>query len=338
MFSKISSVMLEHVPQHLLHAYNLYDRTVKTGITNTCNYPHKVVTVDVEGNCMLCGCDGWLPISAGKIESFNDLEDVWQTDVAKQLQQDIDSKKFTWCSVDACGIRKQNQIKQQYFISVNVDESCNLACPSCRSSKINRTSGNEYESRLLKTRHLVKLINKFDHPMEIMMSGNGDPLASLIYRPLLLEMEPRDNIKIRMLTNGLLLKKLLPSMKIKQSIKYLDISMDAGDKETYEVVRLGGSWKVLLDNLDYIKEHVDAEVTLKFVFQKRNLDSLDNFVKLLEKYQFLGNVTPLEDWNSMPDFAEHDILNPEHLLYETAKAKIDSYKGHPLFLYQGGAW
>jgi MoaA/NifB/PqqE/SkfB family radical SAM enzyme len=171
-----------------------------------------------------------------------------------------------------------------------------------------------------------------------MMSGNGDPFASLIYRPLLIEMEPTDNIKIRMLTNGLLLKKLLPSMKIKQSIKYLDISMDAGDKETYEVVRLGGSWKVLLDNLDYIKEHVDAEVTLKFVFQKRNLDSLDNFVKLLEKYQFLGNVTPLEDWNTMTDFAEHDILNPEHPLYETAKAKLDSYKSHPLFLYQGGAW
>jgi organic radical activating enzyme len=330
--------MYENVPSGLRHAYTLYDRTAKTGITNACNFPHKVATIDVEGNCMLCSCDGWLPICAGKIQNFTKLEQIWQTDVAKKLQDDIDSKKFTWCSVDACGIKRKNQIRQHHYISINVDESCNLACPSCRLSKINWTSGKKYDDRSAISKHMVKLINQFTQPLEIMMSGNGDPFASLIYRPLLMEMEPKDNIKIRMLTNGLLLKKLLPSMKIKQSVKYLDVSMDAGDKETYELVRLGGSWQVLLDNLDYIKEHVDAEVTLKFVFQKRNLDSLDNFVKLLEKYQFQGNITPLEDWNTMTDFAEQDILNPEHPLYETAKAKLDSYKGHPLFLYQGVAW
>jgi hypothetical protein len=124
--------MLEHVPYHKLHRYNLYDRTAKTGITNTCNYPHKVASIDVEGECFLCTCDGWLPISSGKIQNYTKLEQIWQTDVAKKLQQDIDSKKFTWCSVDACGIRKQNQIQRQHYISINVDESCNLACPSCR--------------------------------------------------------------------------------------------------------------------------------------------------------------------------------------------------------------
>jgi wyosine [tRNA(Phe)-imidazoG37] synthetase (radical SAM superfamily) len=321
--------MLEHVPPHLLHAYNLYDRTAKTGITNTCNYPHKVVTIDTRGECMLCGCDGWLPISAGKIESFNNLEDVWQTDVAKQLQQDIDSKKFTWCSVDACGIRQENRIKQRYFISVNIDESCNLACPSCRRSKINRTSGNEYESRLFKTRHLVKLINKFDHPVEIMMSGNGDPFASLIYRPLLMEMEPRDNVKIRMLTNGLLLKKLLPSMKIKQSIKRLDISIDAGDKETYEKVRLGGKWNVLMENLDYIKENVDCKVTLFFVLQKDNIDSVDNFVRLMEQYGFNGNIMPIENWGAMDNFAEHDVFASDHPMNARVKDVLVRYGNHP---------
>jgi len=278
---------------------------------------------------MLCGCDGWLPISVGKIESFKNLEDVWQTNVAKQLQQDIDSKKFTWCSVDACGIRQENRIKQRYFISVNIDESCNLACPSCRRSKINRTSGNEYESRLLKTRHLVKLINKFDHPMEIMMSGNGDPFASLIYRPLLMEMEPKENVKIRMLTNGLLLKKLLPSMKIKQSIKRLDISIDAGDKETYEKVRLGGKWNVLIENLDYIKENVDCKVTLFFVLQKDNIDSVDNFVRLMEQYGFNGNIMPIENWGAMDNFAEHDVFASDHPMNARVKDILARYGNQP---------
>lgn len=321
--------MLEHVPQDKIHSYNLYDRTAKTGITNTCNYPQKVVTVDVEGECFLCTCDGWLPISVGKIQSFNYLEDVWQTDVAKQLQQDIDSKKFTWCSVDACGIRRGDQIKQQYYLSVNVDESCNLACPSCRNSKINWTSGKKYDDRLTIATHLVKLINQFKQPLEIMMSGNGDPLASLIYRPLLLNMEPRDNVSIRMLTNGLLLKKLMPKMKIKENVKHLDISIDAGDSDTYEKVRLGGKWNTLLENLDYVKENIDCAVTLKFVLQKDNIDSVDNFVKLMEQYGFNGNIMPIENWGAMDNFAEHDVFANDHPMNARVKDILSKYGNQP---------
>jgi len=322
--------MLEHVPYHKLHRYNLYDRTAKTGITNTCNYPHKVASIDVEGECFLCTCDGWLPISSGKIQNYTKLEQIWQTDVAKKLQQDIDSKKFTWCSVDACGIKKQNQIQQQHYISINVDESCNLACPSCRVSKINWTSGKKYDDRLTIATHLVKLINGFKQPLEIMMSGNGDPLASLIYRPLILDLEPKDNISIRMLTNGLLLRKLAPKLKIKDSIKFLDISVDAGDQETYEKLRLGGSWRTLKDNLDYVKDEFDCHVTLKFVLQKGNVSSLDNFVKLLEEYGFHGNIMPIEDWSSLKDFKSHNVFDKEHDLYQYTRDKIEEYRDHPL--------
>jgi MoaA/NifB/PqqE/SkfB family radical SAM enzyme len=102
------------------------------------------------------------------------------------------------------------------IISINVDESCNLACPSCRNTKINWTSGKKYEDRLTIATHLVKLINKFEKPLEIMMSGNGDPFASLIYRPLLLEMLPKENINIRFLTNGLLLEEVNAQAKNKR--------------------------------------------------------------------------------------------------------------------------
>jgi len=165
--------------------------------------------------------------------------------------------------------------------------------------------------------------------MEIMMSGNGDPFASLIYRPLLMEMEPKENVKIRMLTNGLLLKKLLPSMKIKQSIKRLDISIDAGDKETYEKVRLGGKWNVLIENLDYIKENVDCKVTLFFVLQKDNIDSVDNFVRLMEQYGFNGNIMPIENWGAMDNFAEHDVFASDHPMNARVKDILARYGNQP---------
>jgi wyosine [tRNA(Phe)-imidazoG37] synthetase (radical SAM superfamily) len=321
--------MLEHVPPHLLHAYNLYDRTAKTGITNSCNYPHKAASIDVEGNCMVCACDGWLPISVCNVKDINGLDQIWNNGIAQKIQKDVDDKKFTWCSVDTCGVKTRDRFVDRHYISVNVDESCNLACPSCRRSKINRTSGNEFLSRESIAKNLVDLINKFDKPIEIMMSGNGDPFASLIYRPLLLEMEPRDNVSIRMLTNGLLLKKLMPKMKSKKNIKHLDISIDAGDSETYEKVRLGGKWSTLLENLDYVKENVDCTVTLKFVLQKDNIDSVDNFVRLMEQYGFNGNIMPIENWGAMDNFAEHDVFASDHPMNARVKDILARYGNQP---------
>lgn len=325
--------MLEHVPPHLMHQFGLYDRTTKHGINNKCNYPHRTATIDVEGNCMICSCDGWLPISVCKIQDIDNLERIWENQLSKQIQKDVDDKKFTWCSVDSCGIRKRDRIWDKHYISINVDESCNLACPSCRKSKIYRTNGDQFHKRESIARHLVNLINGFDRPLEIMMSGNGDPFASLIYRPLLLAMEPKENIHLRLLTNGLLLKKLMPKMKVIKNIDNLDISVDAGDKETYERVRLGGRWETLIENLDYVKDSLETTVTLKFVLQKDNLASLDNFVVLLERYQFAGNIMPIEDWGAMADFQSANIFSESHPDYTIMKKKLEHYRNHPLLFF-----
>ena len=314
--------------------YDRLDKTPKTGISNRCNFPHKAATIDVEGDCMICTCDGWLPISVCNVLDIQDLGQIWRNDTAKQIQQDVDAQKFTWCAVEHCGIRKTDHILERHALSVNVDEGCNLACPSCRDRKINYTSGSKFESRLRVAKRLVTLINDFAKPLEITMSGNGDPFASIIYRPLLLEMQPKDNLDIHILTNGLMLKKIMPRVKIKESIKSIDISIDAGDKETYEKVRLGGSWSVLLDNLQYAKDELDCAITLKFVLQKDNINSVDNFMALIDKYGFDGNIMPLEDWGSMKNFKEHDVMAPDHPLNAKALELLNRYRNHErLFLH-----
>ena len=323
--------MFEHVPKHLRHQYNLYDRKGKWGITtNKCNLPHKTVAIDGFGNCMICECDGWLPISVCNIMEVDTLDQIWQSPRAKTIQGSVDQGKFTWCSVNRCGILKGDKVRQTYYVSINIDDSCNLACPSCRKSKVYRTNGEEFNSRYKLVVRLLDLINKFDSPIEIMMSGNGDPFASLNYRPLLLGMEPKKNINIRFLTNGLLLKKLMPKMSIKQSIRHLGISIDAGDRETYERVRLGGKWETLIENLDYVKHNMDCEVTLKFVLQRDNLASLDNFVSLVERYQFRGNISPIEDWLTMSDFSAHNIFDTSHPDHKVLKEKLEKHRKNPL--------
>jgi MoaA/NifB/PqqE/SkfB family radical SAM enzyme len=311
--------MLEHVPGYLRHQYNLYDRTKKSRIQFSCNFPEKVLSIDNQGNCFLCECDGWLPISVGHITDFNSIEEVWQSSLAKKIQQDINDKNFTWCSVDYCGVRDRNKQIEKYLISINIDESCNLQCPTCRSEYINFTKGKIYEKKLKWANHIVELLKTFDKECLITMSGNGDPFASLIYRPMLMNIVSNPKHQYRIMTNGLLLKKLLKKSSIYKNIKEYSISIDAGDAKTYERVRLKGQWSVLIENLDFLKQELinrkDITVILNFCLHKENLESLLNFVQLIKKYQWQGNIQALEHWGS------HDQLkfNEQNLIDENNK-------------------
>ena len=316
--------MESHVPYYLKHQYNLYDRNAKIGITNICNIPKKTLTIDNQGNCLLCVCDGWLPISVGHIMNFNSLEEIWQTELAKAIQKDVADKKYTWCSVDYCGIKNTNKIIEQYSISINIDESCNLQCPTCRDHFMNFTSGKIYDNKLLWSNHIVKLLEKFDHDCIVTMSGNGDSFASLIYRPILMNIIPNPKHIFKIMTNGLLLKKLLKKTAIYNNIEQYSISIDAGDAETYERVRVRGNWKVLTENLDFLKSELgnNKSVNLNFCLHKENLDSLENFVELVDRYKWLGTIQPLEDWGFIKNFDEQNILDKKHSLFTTAIKKL----------------
>ena len=320
------NIFMEHlVPRHLRHQYNLYDRTPKSGINNICNFPSKVCTVSVEGHCFLCQCDGWLPISVGQITDFKKLEDVWQNETAKIIQKDLLEKKFTYCSVDSCNIKKHDVILNKHFLGLNFDESCNLACPTCRKSKINITSGKRFDKKMQIAEHISNLISNFEQPLEIKLSGNGDPFASLIYRNILMNTTPKSNHDYHILTNGLLLKKLLLKTKVYSQIKIIDISIDAGDKETYERVRKGGEWDLLIENLDFLHT-LDKPwiINLNMVVHKNNMNSISNFVNLVKKYNWMGRLSRIENWGTFNNeqWAEQNVFANTHPNYNQVKNTI----------------
>lgn len=306
--------MKEFVPQHLRHQYELYSREPKQGITHRCNFPDSVVSIDTQGECFLCRCDAWLPVSVGNIMEFKSFEQIWQSPRARALQDDVAEQKFTYCSVDYCGIREENQLQSPKWISINIDESCNLKCPSCRSDMINFTKGPLFDKKIEMSNHISEMLSKYDQPCIINMSGNGDPFASLVYRPLIIRTEPNEKHEYRMMTNGLLLKKLLHKTKIYPSISEYNISVDAGNRSTYERVRLGGKWETLIENIQWLKQNVNKKITLNFVLQNDNWTSLRDFEQLLEDMDIWGWITRLEDWGTWQgkQFIKHNVLDPNH--------------------------
>ena len=302
------------------------NRDLKYHIPNHCDAPSRVLVVDWKGDCFVCSCEAWLPVAVGKITDFANLADVWQSPTARKLQADIDTGTFTHCAVDRCGVMDQSIINNQYLVSINVDESCNLACPSCRKEPIMITSGPIFDRKLAQVNHMVDILEKFDQPCRVIMSGNGDPLASAIMRPLIHRWRPRSNHSVRLFTNGLLLKKQLPDSPILDHVQEYFISIDAGSQPVYERVRLGGSWAKLIENFDWLSTQVQrkpARVLLMLVLQRDNYTDVNNFCELVVRYGFEGSITYLEDWGTWDNFLEQDVIgNSQHRFHDQALKEL----------------
>jgi pyruvate-formate lyase-activating enzyme len=292
------------------------NKNLNLDIKNHCNAPSRQLVIDWKGDCFVCGCEAWLPISVGQILNFTSLAQVWDSPGARALQADIDSRAYTHCAVDRCGVIYSSKIDKTHVVSINVDESCNLRCPSCRPNAIMIGSGEEYDRKLVQVQHIRKLLEEFTEPCLIVMSGNGDPLASAIMRPLIRRFQPGPNQTIRLFTNGLLLKKQLDDSPILNHITQYFISIDAGSADVYERVRLGGQWSQLIDNLNWLQDTANrtgAKVLLKFVLQQDNYQDLQNFCRLCVDMEFSGIINRLEDWGTWANYAEHDVVgNTNH--------------------------
>ena len=303
-------------------------RNFNTPITSTCKIPYTTVTVDYNSNCFICSCDGWLPIPVGKVQDFASLDEVWNSPTAQLLQDDIDKKRFTWCAVDHCGIKNRNLTSNKSTLIVNIDESCNLSCPSCRRDSIMHSSGPVYDTKLHAIKHILTWLDKFDRPLTITLSGNGDPFASNVIRPLIQSYQPKLMHAFHFKTNGLLLKKQLSTSPLLPNVDAIEISVDAGSKQVYEDVRRPGKWEVLLENFEYLKEvRLSRKTILYFCLQNKNYKDVPAFVNLCKMYGFNGIVHQLDDWGTWnssqvktPDawtiangiYADHNVLDPAH--------------------------
>jgi MoaA/NifB/PqqE/SkfB family radical SAM enzyme len=96
------------------------------------------------------------------------------------------------------------------------------------------------------------------------------------------------------------------------NLQELGVSIDGASKETYEKLRLGGSWEKINQNLKCIselrKKH-NFRFILHFVVQRGNYHEMEKIVDLGEQYGadrvWLNKI---EDWGTMDDFKEHDIF------------------------------
>ena len=251
----------------------------------------------------------------------NDIENIWNSENAKKLRYSVSEGNFEYCNryckwlhseevVTEATFRNESPIRsrgsienikrydnykecieQKYptKISLICDESCNLQCPTCRSGL---KMMSEEESEKLYNVLMEKLRSMLADCRLLTSLGSGEIFASKavmkFYRSLTYKEFP--NLKLDIITNAQLFTQSRWSNleNLHEFPILMNISIDAADKETYEAIRLGGKWKILKENLEFIKTLRIAGniefLRLNFVVQKMNYLQIEDFVKMAIDY------------------------------------------------------
>jgi len=328
------------INQRLFDWYDI-DTHKDMSIKTRCPKPFDTLLIDKFGSCYLCECTSWLPQSVGNVQ-LQEIEDILSSNSAKMLRDSIIDGSYRYCNEKQCSWllyattgkvwSEEVPFTQIKNIRLAVDDSCNLRCPSCRNKQIFVASGSYLKTRIKIIDKIIKFLKTLNHRVLVHIGSDGDPFASLIYRHFMRESADIKNLDFSFQTNGLLLKQMYKrTKKIWGRTRKIGVSIDGATKETYERLRLGGSYDKLLENLEFLKEK-KKEYNFKFYFhfvvQKGNYHEMLKIIELAEKYDVDSVcLNKIEDWNTYKHFKEVNVAdteNPEHKKYLEEFKKVEN--------------
>jgi sulfatase maturation enzyme AslB (radical SAM superfamily) len=322
------------------------------GIEHYCDVPFITVNVDAQGRVFLCGCQHWLPVPVGNILDFNSFEEVFQSTLAKEIQSSILDRSYRYCDIKTCDL--QDRLKEYpelrafkgdnyphtkpIKLVLNIDNSCNLTCPSCRTEFKFVNEGPMFDYRMKLSAHISALVTRFKDNIQFEVAGDGDPFASIVYRTFLSSIRLTDPMSTVIInTNGLLIKEHWGKLYyVEDQIDTIKISVDAGSELVYDITRRLGSWDKLLDNIEWLVQYKRANkksfsIATNFVVQKANVHDIKNYVRLMLDIGvdviYLQKVTDWGTWRGkFDDVAVWKEGHPDH---NAMRRSLDLIKDMP---------
>lgn len=315
-----------------------------------CTEPFIHAEISSNGSVRLC-CASWHPKVVGNINNTS-LEEIWTGNEAIKVRNSINDLSYTYCKLDICpswqsnrGFNKHTQAittKLPKRLKFSFDHSCNLECPSCRSSKIQHVKGSkEYNYSMSILNKIKESYYNVGSEQEVIfvITGSGDPFGSNVFRNFLYDLDGTKLplLKLLFLTNGVMLtdKVVNKIYKIHKNIFRMHISIDAATEKTYNIVRKGGNFNQLKKNIEHIHLNPNLQhviIYYSFVVQNANFLEMIDFAKWILSYPKANiRFTKLLPWNDMGiDYENENIFNTNHINYNKFKSVLKD----PIFLSQ----
>ncbi|WP_320035340.1 SPASM domain-containing protein [Halarcobacter sp.] len=327
-----------------------------------CPNPFMYVELQENGNINTC-C--YINHKFGNINKEN-IKDIWNNNDFKELRRSILNGDFSYCDSSRCASmqkvlekklsNKSYQIPYELIlkdeitdissfkleqnlpkiISFDDDQTCNLSCPSCRKTLIIETK-EQSENKLTKEFQIIDECKNYLE--EIWLCGAGDLFASRTYKKLLTTYDflQIPNIKIRIDTNGVLFNEKAWNTtlkKVQNIINVIAISIDATNEKTYSLIRRGGNFNTLMDNLYFIsslKNKKEFIFIIRMIVQNDNFNQMADFIKLGKKLNVDQVVfSELQNWGTFSH--EEYIEKAVHLEKNKNFLKLKKILQDPIFL------
>lgn len=176
-------------------------------------------------------------------------------------------------------------LKPVPMIVIEQSNKCNLNCAMCETAGSRREKGEmpkEMFERLASGN--AKLGQRL-----LVMHTVGEPLMCS-YLEDVFKMCRRYGLRLSMTTNGLLIPEIIGMIKkYPRVIRSMAFSIDGATKETYEKIRRGGSFSVLMEGLELIKKYNDSHLikirtSLQACVSGENFNEVPLFFEAFKRY------------------------------------------------------
>ena len=323
-----------------------------------CLQPFTNVDVHSDGGVRCCS-ESWMRSWIGNIKE-SPLDEIWNGEKIKAIRASILDGSYSFCDWHQCPfysndehylftreeledpsgldpVRRNRVMKHRTWLkpildnetevethpanyNFAYDESCNLACPSCRTKTIGYVKGPAYDQRKQIQDEVLKYIESagFDNVGRINISGSGEPFSSKVFREFLYSFdgESRKALDINIQSNGVLFDENAwqKMHRIHGNINEVLISIDACTEATYDQVRVNGDFPKLMANLEFLSSLYKAgkirRLMLAFVVQQKNYREMRGAIEIgkslgVERIVF-NLLNDWETWNKQQ--YEHNAI------------------------------
>ena len=308
-----------------------------------CPLPFKRFDIGPNGDVLVC-CGHWLPKTIGNIVRENPT-DILNSSSARKIRSSMLDGSYKYCNHLECGSMNQgtltkfseveDQVLRDAINSNNTivnetetllfafDQTCNLACPSCRKEKIiEKPSQNEEKA--------TAIANKIGPVLRNCKILNINPAGELFFslpsRKILESINEKDHpdLHLDIISNGTLFSESEWSKfpNIHKKIRSVRISTDSCSRETFEKLRYLGKWDIFLRNVQFLgtlrKEGKIPQLKFSFTYQKDNFREMRDFIAfckslnadfaIFERLQNLGSF-------SNEEYIARAVHHQDHPLY-----------------------
>lgn len=182
-------------------------------------------------------------------------------------------------------------------ISIEVDpsNSCNHSCPFCISGHIHlsKFKGTDFFNRVIMEKNVIMNLVKDISSMEIKSlawTGGGEPTQNPNLKEAINFLKSNSTIKMGMFTNGTLLSKFNLFETLVTSLEWIRISIDAGNKNSYDNLRVTNkqnNFDTVIANINELisyKKKLNSKITIGvgFVVTEKNYKEIIEFANLFK--------------------------------------------------------